>query len=155
VKDQYALWNNDLANFTTNVIAHLDVFLATTGELLLDADFMNPEHQEARSELERLLVDFDARLVEVQGEFKDVVDPPLAPLAKKLKAKKDKVKKVKAKKAKTMRVKAEDGEMPDGAIDATVPEEQAPEPPGEASVPVEQEVFELEAPADMSPTRSD
>jgi hypothetical protein len=54
-----------------------------------------------------------------------------------------------------MRVKAEDGEMPDGAIDATVPEEQAPEPPREASVPVEQEVFELEAPADMSPTRSD
>ena len=78
VSSQHQVWTNDCTKFITSVVEELEGFLGTTQELLMDAEFMTPEHQAARKELERLLVYFDESLIEVQNDFKDLVDQPPA-----------------------------------------------------------------------------
>ena len=75
---QRDLWKKDCTAFITRVIEELEGFSQTMEELLMDAEFMNPEHQEARAKLENLLVYFDESLIEVQNNFKDLVEEPPA-----------------------------------------------------------------------------
>jgi hypothetical protein len=131
VSSQRKLWKKDCTSFITDVIEQLEGFMETTEELLMDADFMITEHHEARKELKGLLVYFDASLIEVQNEIKDLIDQPPA-----------------------KKVKIEEVEEPGVLPDATGLDEQTSPSPSEPSVPIKKDFGWYHVLANMHPLRS-
>jgi hypothetical protein len=68
---QHELWKANCNTFIKAVDIHLREFSRIAGELLMNAAYQTEEHRKARELLQKLLVDFDRSLKNIQDQFID------------------------------------------------------------------------------------
>ncbi|USP75564.1 Dynamin N domain containing protein [Curvularia clavata] len=79
---QRKCWEADCNTFIVDTIDQLNSFLNTTKQFLQSASYITVEHFQARSELMKLLADFDADLREIQSRFENNAEEHIGKKAK-------------------------------------------------------------------------